>query len=402
MGGSETQSLSSTSYAVWSLEDAGKKSLQGTTLLNPCLALMKHLMSCRDKEHIQNVICSRFSLDALKEAREILYTYSDPEERYVYRGPNKVVNVRDRCSHAFDGIFSKLGELDGKDKMPKIACPSEDMGLLLSLHSDPIAVDDRFRALEKQTKDLQQRFQELASTIVNNDNEFPRLQVPSGIQPSTRTRLASENGKRRRTEEGETPGSDTEYDSSMEDFTLPHGQLKKLARRSYRSQAIKPPVENSLNSKGNERKFTRPKATWGKSNGVSSGNLCGPPPEIFMMNCRNIIQEENVLEHFKSHNINLVEVKKRSHENARKHSFILTVSNREDYNKILSGDLIPEDVGVRRYRPARYDASKVNLTQADQVSAFLRSSSVEKALLSTTPIPVVSQNMSDGVASNER
>ena len=120
-------SAAATNYAVWILKDSSNNSgeAKDATILNPCLALSKHLMSYREKSHIQNVICSRFSLDALKEAREIIYTYSEPGKPYAYRGPYKVVNVRDKSTAAFEDIFSKLSELDAKGKMPIIACPSD-------------------------------------------------------------------------------------------------------------------------------------------------------------------------------------------------------------------------------------------------------------------------------------
>lgn len=381
MGGSEEKSSSQASnYAVWILKDSTNSSdeAKDATILNPCLALMKHLMSCRDKTHIQNVICSRFSLDALKVAREIIYAYSEPNERYVYRGPNKVVNVRDKSIHAFEGIFSKLSDLDAKGKIPIIACPSEDMGMLLSLHNDPVAVDDRFRALEKEVRDMKKLVHEFTASC-RDSNEYPPLPTASGIQPATRSRLLSESNKRRRTEDGEMPGSDSESESQMDgEFSLPRQQQKKLIRRSYRNQLNNGvSVAESQDPTGNQRKSTRPKATWGKPNTVPSTHLSGPPPEIFMMNCRKQVGVENVKQHFESHNITLADVKLRSHEEARKNSFILTVSSRDDYNKIMSGDLIPEDVGVRQYFKKRFNPTE----GSNQVTDFLRSSSVEKSTI---------------------
>ena len=81
-------STAASKYAVWAV-DSTKNTIgqtEGTvknTLLNPCLALMKHLMSCRHKSYIQGVICSRFKIEELKEARKLIFMYHNPEEPYA-------------------------------------------------------------------------------------------------------------------------------------------------------------------------------------------------------------------------------------------------------------------------------------------------------------------------------
>ena len=348
-------------------------------ILNAVLALMKYLRSHRDKEHIYNVILSRFNLEALKEAREIIYTYSDPEERYAYRGPYNVSNPREKCAHAFDGIFVKMDELDGKDLMPVIACPSDDMALLLSLHNDPVAVDDRFKKLENEVSEMRKVLAVVTSSAQAAPGDGKSWPGLSSIQPSTRNRLLSESNKRRRTDAGETPGSESEVESSAEDHVPKDlDQRRKWTKVSYSRK-----LSQNVPSKSNEenpgvKKNNRPKATWGKSKTAASVDLSGPPPEIFMMNCRKTIEEENVRRHFESHGITLVEVKKASHDDARRNSFVLTMANRDDYNKILSGDLIPQDVGVRTYvsRPRRFNPGA---GQSNPINDFLRSSSVERS-----------------------
>ena len=49
----------------------------------------------------------------------------------------------------------------------------------------------------------------------------------------------------------------------------------------------------------------------------------------------------------------LKKVRQASHVNARYKSFIVTVSKREDYHKMLTGAHVPVDVGVKRYSPPR-------------------------------------------------
>jgi hypothetical protein len=373
----EKGSAGASNFAVWALDDPNKNNSgqkEGTVktpILNACLALTKHLMSCRPKSHIQGVICSRFNLDALKEARKIICTYNNTEP-YAYRGPNKVPNIRDKSIHAFDGIFDKLMELDANDIMPTIACPSEDMGLLLSLHNDPIKVDDRFRSLEEDIRGLRHTLQTVMRSVSSNP-DHPTLQQASAIQPNMRARLNSESSKRRRTEEGEVAGSESDSELQMEgEFTLPPAQLKRLNRRTYSGQ-----VRNGSTSAekdkptGADKKTSRPKAIWGKSDTVTKEHLSGPPPEIFMMNCSLHIKEENVKQHFVSLGINVLEVEKKSHEKARKNSFVITPSAREDYDKIMSGDHLPRDVGVRQYFRRRYQPTTVT---SKAVSDFLVSS----------------------------
>ena len=271
-------------------------------------------------------------------------------------------------------------ELDAKDKMPDLACSSDDIGILLSLHNDPIQVDDRFRSVEEDIRGLRHTLQTVMRSF-GGKSDFPPVSESHGsaIHSKTRARLNSESSKRRRTEEGEVPGTDSESELLLEDgFSLPREQQKKIKRQTYSAQARKvPAVAKTQNTGGNERKNYRPKATWGKSN-VNDQHLSGPPPELFMMNCRPHIEEENVKQHFAAAGITLLEVKKRSNESARKRSFVLTVSSRDDFDKIMSGDYLPRDVGVRQYYRRRHKPESSNI---DMVSEFLASSAGELELL---------------------
>ena len=337
--------------SVWRLDDKlvdKDKLLQpkGVVILNASLALIKHLMSCRDKDYIQNAICSRFSVEALKEACEVIYTYSEPNESYGYRGPNKVVNVRDRSIHAFDGIYLKLTELDAKGESPHIACPSDQMAMILSLHNDPVAVDDRFRSLERDVS-------KIMKMVEGHSMSFPPLAPPSAIQPATRERLNSESSlKRKPNDDGDVASEESESEAAGDGFTVQSYHAKKRARKTYSDQ-VKAPVKPSQQAV-DRKKSQKSKAVWGKSSSVTTEHLSGPPPQVFLVNCRPEIEEENVKKHFQSFGISLVDVKLRSHHNARKKSFVLTVGKRKDFDQILSGDLLPEDIGVRQYWNRQY------------------------------------------------
>ena len=344
------------------VETCSEKTLPQSTnmpILNPCLAFIQHLMRSRDKTFIQDAVCSRFSLFAIMVARETLYIYSSPQEKYVYRGPNKVTNVRDRSIHAFGGLYSKFIELDALETAPVIACPSVDLGLLISFNDEPVIADSRFRRIENEIEELKRTFHAYTA-IVQSSSPSPHVDPASSIQPSTRSRLVSESFKRRRTEDGvvsSTPSesedsvSETEQDSG---YRLPHDQRKKQDRKTYSEKVKELPVNYGKPSYGTNRKPNRPQATWGKGSSLNTNHLSGAPPEIFMFRCGLQVEEENVKEHFKALNIDLIKVcKMTSHPEARTHSFCLTPSKTEDFNKIMTGDFTPPFVGVRKFTTRR-------------------------------------------------
>lgn len=357
-------------------------------ILNSCLALTKHLMAAKDKSYIQDAVVSRFSLEVVMVARETLHTHCSPKEKYAYRGPNKVVNVRDRSIHAFDGIYSKCVELDALNRMPVIACPSEDLGILLSFNNDPIVVDARFRQIENEISELKRTFHQYTD-VVRSNNPLPTVDQASSIPPATRRRLVSESNKRRRTDNG------VEYLSESEDdeFKLPRDQVKKLERRTYSDRLKDAPPNSDRQLSLANKKPNRPPATWGKAKSLNNSHLSGSPPEIFMFKCRLNVEEENVKEHFKALEIDLPEVcKMTKHAEARSHSFKLTVATAEDYEKILTGNYTPPYVGVRRFIPAKRIINKENSNSQSGVTTqaindflsespprFMQTSTVEKS-----------------------
>lgn len=324
-------------------------------------------MAAKNKTYIQDAVVSRFTLDALMVAREILHTHCSPKEKYAYRGPNRVVNVRDRSIHAFDGIYTKCVELDALKKMPVIACPSDDLGMLLSFNNDPVIVDSRFSKIESEIAELKRTFHRYTE-VITSSNPFPTIEqaaliqptIPPSIPPSTRRRLVSQSNKRMRTDEGVPNVEHSESEDSMNEtedesaFQLPRDQAKKLARRAYSDRLKAAPPTGTIAKQPSNKKPNRLPATWGKANAQSTNHLRGSPPQIFMFNCRLEIEEENVKDHFKATHIELSKVcKMTKHAEARTHSFCITVSSPEDYDKIMTGDFTPSYVGVRRFIPAR-------------------------------------------------
>ena len=62
-----------------------------TTVINSCLAFTKFLMSSRDKVYIREIITSKFDLDSLKKAYEVLYKFCEPDIKFTFQGPRKML-----------------------------------------------------------------------------------------------------------------------------------------------------------------------------------------------------------------------------------------------------------------------------------------------------------------------
>ena len=75
-------------------------------------------------------------------------------------------------------------------------------------------------------------------------------------------------------------------------------------------------------------------------------SLAPLPPSL--CNCRVSADTEQVTDHFKASGIRVEKVEKVSHESASRNSFVMIVQTREDYDKVLKGDIVPASVGVRR------------------------------------------------------
>lgn len=349
-------------------------------ILNSCLALTRHLMNARNKTYVENAVLDRFSVEALMVAREVLFTRTAPKDRYSYRGPNNTPNPRDRALHAFDGIYKKFVELDALNTCPVIACKSDDLGMLLTFNNDAVLVENRFRKMETEMSELKRTF--LAYTeVISSGNNFPTMEPLSSIHPTTRRRLGSESKKRRLDNgvEHTATGLSESDDSSVDDdaqsqYQLPKDQVKRLTRRSYSDKAKQGPPSNVR--KPSNRNTNKPTATWGKaSNGVNTNRLSGSPPEIFMFNCKLNTEEVKVKEHFEALGVGVQKVEKMTKfAEARSLSFRLMVSTQDDFEKIMSGEFTPQNVGVRRFIPARRSNTKEsNFTARDSSNSSANS-----------------------------
>lgn len=347
-------------------------------IMNAVLCIIKHLMSSRDKLYIQNYVVANFDVDLIFKAREMLFTFLEPGKKYIYRGGNNKL-PREKAVHAFEGIFAKLKYLDTNAFQLGFSCPVEELGLLLNFtdvhHS---SCNEKFQRMESDIMELRKTFHAYTE-IVNSkqlDVSSPITPVSrmsaaplSAIPSVTRERLESTGSqKRRRSEEDDsynTANDDSEREDNNDGFEYPRQVRKKIARyntyQSNMSRSFRDAVKSNANVqfKSNpsrsedrpQRKMNRD-SVWGKAE--KSKHLASTTPDVFLFHCDPSSEEEKVFNYFMKKEIGVRLVKLASHKNAVFKSFRITVTSEEDYNKIMSGEYLPENVAVRKFIPPRH------------------------------------------------
>lgn len=322
-------------------------------VLDACLSFIVHLMKNKDKRYIADATVKSFDLTFIKSARELVFKYAHPGDKYSYRGLNQSKPLRERALHAFESLFTKLCELDAYDKMPVVACPSDQLHLLPSVDNiiDTQRIDDRFDSIENNLDWLKSQMESL---------KF--LQSVSSIPPKTRERLDSGRSAKRLKPDDE---DEDDYHSAAESsvsgmeveedtFIQPKYNLRKADRREKQSTPDSSKSSASYANMAKKNPVSKPRKppVWGKS-AESSELLCGSPPDIFLSHCRRSIEEDNVKEYLTGKGIDIVKVTKTSHAEAYWHSFRVAVNKYADFKKILSGEIIPPEVAVRQYYMAK-------------------------------------------------
>jgi hypothetical protein len=320
-------------------------------IINTLLAYVKHLILSKDRTFITDEICSKFDLTAIKSAREIICKLVDPSAHYGYRGPNGHKSQRDLSVHAFDDIYNKLSFLDTSATPCTIACPSNELHLLLvpSVREpiNEISVRDRLNILEVSHKDLQKTVLALMTSppvsvpvpplnqAVGNENIF----VPDAVNfPSMpRSRSASVRSKRNLSEGA---GDDSEY-------KLPREQIKKLQKRrklSNSSSSYAAHVENGVPKKVIIKSFK-----WGQSSDVKINGFSGRTPDIFISKCSLDTEADMIKKHFVDNGIKIKNVELKSKSIAKTRSFKVSVETQNDFDKLITGELIPRNVKVEKF-----------------------------------------------------
>lgn len=354
----------------------------GTTmnpiLFNPILAYIKSMMSNFDADHIERIIISSFDVAAIKSAREMLFHHSDPDKPYTYRGPNANPNQpteRAKAVHAFKGLFSQLQELDRNDKLPILACLSDDLHFLLrgkATSCNHSYCDEKFTHMQAQLDEIKRTFHTYTSIVSRPDP------IPSAISTPMRERLGS--AKRKISPEevlDASPPPNSEHEDDSEGFTYQRGYRKKLAKKA-RHGAAEDIADSSDSPFTRPPQKNRPEAVWGKDTANSSGFRGVPPrsqhvPQAFIFRCdRTVTTEAKVQAHLVNQGIKVLEVKLASHEQAVWKSFVVTVEKQEDYDKLLSGNYVPQYVCVRRYFPPRGDRMQPNVARDTRVWQYQR------------------------------
>ena len=336
----------------------GGESLKSTNIMNSCLSVIQCYRSSKDKHFIRDKVCSMFTFEQLKSARELLFKTCSPKEKYSYRGPQiNSSTEKERSYDAFDGIFMKMVKLDADDTMPKFSVPSEDLMQLLVLgDTEHTACDSKFQASDAKYERLAEEIKELKATfhsfvsIATSNTGIPS--VKNTIPPETRKRLLSTASKRSASELSVSDDESAKETTDDQTFEIPRHHRKKLSALSKKAKMSpgKPqPITYSgvLSSKPKEK----PRTTWGTIKSATS--LKGAVPEIFLHNLDMEVTKEDVNGHFQGQNISLRDVVKLSHKEAARSSFKLSPVTKDDYDKILSGDVLPEGVGARQYIPPR-------------------------------------------------
>ena len=353
-------------------------------ITNSCLAYIQCLMPSRDKQYIKGKTCSVFSLDQLKEAREKVFKYHDPNIRYKYNGPHSK-NERDKILDAFEGIYSKLTKLDAEKKMPTFTVSSNDLLILLShnalekadagnKHAD---CERKFEYVEKQLEELKQTFHSFVTVVTSKSQPVP---AAKSIPPSVRDRLMSTGSKRSASEISDEDDNiftaETEG-TSTEGFTVPRRQQQKIKRAKRNStQDKRPSLSYSAAAKKPKEK---PPSTWGTVKANSNSSLRGAVPEIFLYNCDGDVTQDDVADYFKTVDIKIKTIEKMSHEKALRRSFKLSPVTQNDYDQLLEGSKLPEGIAARKYIPPKWRPKENRFTQS-QVSNAFRSSEIQELL----------------------
>ena len=185
---------------------------------------------------------------------------------------------------------------------------------------------------------------------------------------STSKRSASELSL---SDEGEIVSDTDDHDQG---YIIPRYHRKKLTKKPKMS-----PSKNNTNSySGVVQSKSKEKlpSTWGKIKATSS--FRGAVSDVFLHNLDMSVTVEDVKDYFKGENVSIRKVEKLSHQEAARSSFKLSPVTQEDYDKILSGQVLPEGVGVRKFIPPRRNTTGISLQNNGQSSMSGKSSAVAR------------------------
>ena len=359
-------------------------------IFNTCLSYMKFLMLTRDRVYMQDAICARFNVGELQRAHKVILQHCDPNVVYNKRGPNK--GPREKSIFFFEESYKLLMSLDQEGLNPMIACPAEELGVLLNLNGpcDHKMMEVRFQNVEEKASkisELETAVAELRRTVTSmvassSAQSNPSASIPpviserikqqswqsvnnSPVQPKPRS--SSVSSKRRFK-------ADSDNDSSEEiNFELPKYN-KKREYKKQKTQSVNNLHSNAGKSNQNHKTTYMRSANWGSDS--SSSQLDGVVPELFIFNCRGDPEEGDVKKYLaEEKKLTVTAVKMMSPVGSIKRSFRVTVATFEDYEKLVSGgQYLPRGTAVKRFQQSRssspWATSSVNNLQSPKTNAI--------------------------------
>jgi hypothetical protein len=341
-------------------------------IINSLLSHIRCLLLSRDEHHILDIVSAQYELPVVLAARKILFVWHEPELQYGYRGPHTAKLEKQKVIEASRGIIEKMKSLDSKGEMPMILCPSDELHKVVPI-STRGPMEERLNTIEQSMTNLKSTIEDMKlyrpAMDTNSYHNHPMPALPLHM----REQMNSSRGtKRVRIEDAPDlseppvwPSWNGDVDSDNESsvasgsstcFEFPRSHRRHLARRNH--------IQNNIG--GNNQQVVssgvrRRESIWGKgTEGPADGSsLSGPPPEIFVHNCRITVERENVADHFNASGVQVLEVKKVSHQEAARHSFVMTVATKADFDKVIEGSIVPTGIAVRRYFPPRRNTTSI-------------------------------------------
>lgn len=110
-------------------------------------------------------------------------------------------------------------------------------------------------------------------------------------------------------------------------------------------------AEIALKNKMKKNKNKKRSSIWGSAE--SGGSFVGSPPCLFLHNLRKSISESDVKKELTSRGVKVLNVMLKSHTEAWRASFLVEVEDRASYDLVMSGSVIPPDVGVRQWKAGK-------------------------------------------------
>ena len=210
-------------------------------------------------------------------------------------------------------------------------------------------------------------------------------QLPKSFPPGVRSRLLSTGSKRSASEISDEDNDDDvisvldseSHINNSEGFQLPRRQRQKQ-KRSRISSNDESKSKQSFSSILKKPK-EKPPSTWGKAKATSS--FRGAVSDIFLYNLDFDVTAKDVQDYFEANSVTIRKIERKSHEQAQRTSFRMSVATQEMYDLILEGSLLPEGVAARRFIPPKWNPNgeKTKVTTS-QLSKEINSSQVQKYL----------------------